>query len=668
MKSEACVDFAVRGCLLLVSSICALVLAFLLPDGKSFAAQGFNWYINPGLHNLLAPRLAYAFYCILIFVAAFCLFRFHERLFSMSKRWSKQINLVLSLIIAVFALASMCVYAKDFAVAVATACVCVVAVVAARRLPEKAICVLALSLAASAFLLAVVPGLSSTPDLSGHNPESIADIQSHQAQSTAQGQRLAQGSKLFEAVSARYGVLWQSLLGACTKLVQPLSVGDTMMFTRWLHAAFFALSAIAYLKFARRAPLAASLAVVFIAPWMELRQLLFVFPQVTAWRYMGFAAAPLLVLLSERSSLKVRCLLLGATAGIAILSDLASGVSITCGLLFCIVFRRENSGIGRSLLLFFAGLCGTLAAFFIFFACLFGYVPSLPGFLADFKNTIWQCAGGTAPALSFPFDPLAIIILVHTAYAAMKLAGRGPRSLVPRDAFRLCICAAALLWFVHYVNEPNTFALRACRVLYGFLLIDLARTLICCLKRSRAANEPLWMMNLIFVAVILPATILSYQPALKKGLPKVKSKTNVGAPKRLVSGVHLADDVGNALLQKGEFIKNVAHAPVFYLTADCSFVPQLSGVVSAASLADPYGELVFSKQSERFMKTICDSGAQMVYVDDPDFITAKGVGRRSCFDYLRVLLARNYTLSGTQHGWQIWVLKKPTESNSQARE
>jgi len=257
---------------------------------------------------------------------------------------------------------------------------------------------------------------------------------------------------------------------------------------------------------------------------------------------------------------------------------------------------------------------------------------------------------------------------VHTAYAAIKLGGSGPRSLVSRDALRLCISVISLLWFVHYVNEPNTFALRACRVLYGFLLIDLVRTLIVCAKRRSETSEPLWMLNLILVSVIIPASALSYLPAMKRVLSTGKSESSQLSPKMLVSGVYLPEAVGNALLQKSEFIKNAAQAPVLYLTADCSFVPKLSGVVTRAPLGDPFGELVFSKQSERFIKAVCSSGAEKIYVDDPDFITAKGVGRRSCFDYLRVLLAGSYRLSATQSGWQIWIPKAPAEPNAQARE
>jgi hypothetical protein len=666
MKSEASVDFAVRACLLLTCSICALAFAFLCPDGKPFADQGFNWYINSGQPSLLAPRLAYAFFCVAVSVSAFCYFRFHARLFSILKG-IPQLNFIVSLAFAGFGLSSICSYAKDLPVAVATAAICVLTVFAARKLPDKAMCCLALTVAACAFLIAVVPGLSATPDLSAHFPESIADIESHQAQTTAADLRLAQGCKLFESVSGRYGVLWQTLLGAYTKLVHPLSVGDAMMFTRWLHAVFFALAAIAYLKFARRSPIAASLALLFIAPWMELNQLYFIFPQVTAWRYMGFAVAPLLVLLLERASLKTRCLLLGATAGFALLSDFASGVSITCGLIAYLIFHKNQGSIVRALLLFFSGIGGALGVFLIFFACIFGYMPSVPAFLADLKMTIWQCAGGTAPALDYPFDPLAVVIIVHTAYAAIKLAGRGPRSLVSRDALRLCISVASMLWFVHYVNEPNTFALRACRVLYGFFLIDLLRTLIVCAKCKRETKEPLWMLNLILVAVIIPAMVVSYQPAVKKILSKEKNSESA-LRKTLVSGVYLPEEVGKALLQKAEFIKNAAHRPVVYLTADSSFVPKLSGVVSFVPLSDPFSELFFSRQSELFMKTVGDCGAEKIYVDDPDFITAKGVGRRSCFDYLRVLLSRNYSLSATQSGWQIWIPRVPVVPNSKTRE
>ena len=660
MNSPACVDFAVRGCLLIVSIGLALCLALLLPDGKAFADQGFLWYVNAGQHNLLAERIAYAAFCLLIGLSAFSFSLLNARRHFLAQATQKAalLYLIISLAVGSFGLASICYYSRDLAVASATAFACIASVFIARRVPIRVIDPLALVLAACAFLVAVVPGIISTPDLSSHFPEALADIETHQALSTAQAFQLAEGGRLFEEVGARYGVLWQSLLGAWAKLVHPLSVGDTVMFTRVLHTIFFALVAIAYFKFSRRTFVAALLAVLFIAPWMELKQQLFVFPQVTAWRYMGFAVAPLAVLVLERARWRTRCLFLGTTAGLALLSDFASGASVTAGLFVYLIFCKDNVSLLRTIGFFLSGLLAAFLVFFAGFACLFGYIPSPSSFFFELKNTIWEAAGGTAPVVSYCFDPLAILILVHTAYAGMKLAGKGPHSLCSRDALRLFVAVASLLWFVHYVNEPNTFALRACRVLYGFFLVDFLRTLITCKRRNREASEPLWILNLILVTVIIPATIVSYQPGVGTLVAKLSKKERQSTAKTLVSGVYLSEDIGNALLRKSQFIKESAgDGPVFYITADSSFVPSLSGKVSATPLADPFAQIIFSRQSEKFIKQITDKGAKTVYVDDPDFITSKGVCRRAFFDYLRVMLARNYRLSGSQHGWQTWVLK-----------
>ncbi len=391
---------------------------------------------------------------------------------------------------------------------------------------------------------------------------------------------------------------------------------------------------------------------------MELKQPLFWFPQVTAWRYFGFAFAPAAVIILEHANGRFRSFLLGALSTIALLSDLASGFSVTFGLIAYLVFRRDKDELARLLSLFFAGMLSALFIFMLFFGCVFGYLPSLPACFTELKRIIWECAGGTAPALGYPFDPLAIVILLHTAYAGLKLSGKGARSLTPRDALRLCICVISLLWFVHYVNEPNTFALRACRVLYAFLLIDLLRTVAASLKRKRL-TEPMVIPATFLVAIIIPAAVVSYQPGVEKLVAIFKNETRVEPGQMLVSGVLLPEDIGKALIQKSQYLRNTAGgSTVSYLTVDSSFVPKLSGMVSSTPLADPYGELIFSKQSERFVKTIHDSGVQKVFVDDPQFITMKGVGRLSCFAYLRVLLARHYRLSFSDSGWQIWVLKE----------
>ncbi len=658
MNPEARADFAVRGCLLLACSLLSLAVAVIVPDGKSFAAQGFNWYINPGMHNLLDGRLAYAVFCVALIVCALCIFRCKSKLVSLIESLSSRLVIALSTMVAVLGLVSIYEYCKSFSVVAVSAGICVLASFAWRNLPRRITGILAISLAAVVFFAAVVPGLSELPDLSRHTPESLAEIEAHQALSTAAEQRLAQGSKLFEATSARYGVLWQSVLATCTKLVNPLSVGDSIMFVRWLQSLFFACAAVAYWRFSRRAIFAAALAVLFIAPWMELKQQLFWFPQVTSWRYFGFAVAPAVVIILEHTNVRLRSFLLGALSTIVLLSDLASGFSVTLGLIVYVVFRRDKDELARLLSLFFAGMLCALFAFMLFFGCVFGYLPPFPAVFSALKRIVWECAGGTAPALRYPFDPLAIVILLHTSYAGLKLAGKGIRSLAPRDALRLCICVVSLIWFVHYVNEPNTFALRASRVLYGFLLVDLLRTLAFCVRRKRL-SEPLVILNTFLVAIIIPAAVMSYQPAAEKLVSIIKNEARVEPGKMLVSGVFLQEDVGRALIQKSQYLRKMAdHSSVSYLTVDTSFVPKLSGLVSQTPLADPGSELLFSKQSERFVQSIYDSGVQKIFVDDPQFVTMKGVGRISCFAYLRVLLARHYRLLSSESGWQIWVLKE----------
>ncbi|MBX9949697.1 MAG: hypothetical protein K2Y39_11075 [Candidatus Obscuribacterales bacterium] len=657
MSSGARVESVVRGSLVLACSLLALTLVFFLPEGKSFADQGFNWYVNPGQRNLFAPRVAYAFFCALLCASAFALARCRSVWTKLGAVNAALRNTVVASVL-LFCAASLFTYFRDLSIIPATVLIGSAAYLAWKKLPDRVTVSVALLLACTAFLIAVVPGLTAPPDYSAHYPEAIADIQSHQALSTAANVQLAHGAKLFDAVSARYGVLWQSLLAVWSKLVHPLTVGDTIMICRWMQTIFFALASVAYLEFARRKPLCACLAILFIAPWMELKQPLFVFPQVASWRYFGFAAVPLFVMYLERSGVSARCILLGVTAGIFLLSDFASGASITVGLLAYLLYRRQECSTLRCAFLYFAGLLLILAIFTAVFAVVFGYVPAASSVLSDLKNTLWEAAGGTAPDLGYPFDPLAILILVHTAYAGLSLASRGVNALSGRDALRLCLCVISLFWFVHYVNEPNTFALRACRVLYGFFIVDLVRILLAAIRAGKRTNVPAWLLTSILGCVILPAGVVSYQPAFDKAAAMLKSKSNGDRRKLLVSGVYLSEEVGSALLKKAEYIKNAAgDKPVFYLTADSSFVPTLSGKITAAPIGDPFSQLVFAKQSDKLVRKISDAGAKVVYVDDPDFVTSKGVGRRSCFDYLRVLIGRDFKLERTEDGWQVWVRK-----------
>lgn len=658
MNSDERVEALARGVLILACSLAAFGLAFVLPDGKPFADQGFNWYVNSGQHNLLAPRIAYVFFCLSLSICAVLLNRGKTLCLGFTRSHFPILSAVVYLSVLAFGAAALIPFVNQLAILGVSVILVCVSVFAFRILPRRTVDLLLLISAVAAFLIASVPGLSSLPDLSSHFPESIADIEAHQALSTAANVQLAQGAKLFQAVSARYGILWQSLLGAWTTLVHPLTVGDSIMFTRWLHTLFFAFASFAYFKFSRNKVIAACLAILFIAPWMELRQPLFVFPQVSSWRYFGFAAVPLIVLLLERTAAKTKFFILGITAGLCLLSDFASGISIAVGLLAYTCFLKQQDARLKLIGLYLGGIIISIAVFFGTFAAIFGYVPSASAFVIDLKNTIWEAAGGTAPALSYPFDPLAILILVHTAYVCLSIVSQAKGSVSPRNALRLSIGIISLLWFVHYVNEPNTFALRACRVLYAFFLIDLFRILLVTKKFRLHAKEPLWMARLLLLAIVVPAAVLSYQPAAEKAWAMVAGETRKDSAKVLVSGVWLPEEVGRALQQKAKFIQRISgQKPIYYLTADSSFIPVLSQKVSAAPVADPTN-LVFAKQCDRLVQAITNAGANEIFVDDPDFVTSKGVVRRSCFDYLRVLLSRNYQPVSTSDGWQVWQKKQ----------
>src|SRR5262249_14120468 len=102
------------------------------------------------------------------------------------------------------------------------------------------------------------------------------------------------------------------------------------------------------------------------------------------------------------------------------------------------------------------------------------------------------------------FNPVAIAIVVHATYCLIKLSLRGDQEFVFQDAFRAAVCTMLLIWFVYYVNRPNSTYLPSLFMLYGFLVVDTMRTFIIQMKRSVRSFEPPVIVVLLLATVIVP--------------------------------------------------------------------------------------------------------------------------------------------------------------------
>jgi hypothetical protein len=497
-----------------------------------------------------------------------------------------------------------------------------------------------------ALALATLPGFLRPPDFTAYSWYEMTYGQSHWSLVVGPGDRVAEGGRL-DDVRPQYGLAPTVLWAAAERLTRPFTFGESVHLLLLLHVVYLALAAWLLVRAARGRWFFAVLGLALVGPWFHFAHKCLLFPNQSVWRTM---AVPLVLAVLAVSG-RANALAVGLLAGGALLFNVESGLALTAGLL-TFVWLQQGARPWRVALPFLAGVPLALIAFVAFAGLLFGQVVSLPRLLLS--KAAFLSSGGFSGFRWTP-DPWPVLILGHAVFVLAQ-AALAPRRGA-RTCFRAAVAATLVVWFAYYANRPDPWNLSSYYVLYGFLLVDLARFAALSIARRRFTLELVGAAGLL-LGVALP----NVAAIAAKGADQVRSALGPALRREappgagLVSGVFVDARVASEIEARGGFLRARRSEEPVYLTADSYLVPKVSGRFPALPVADLCWEAMTRADYERALDAVARVPSGRVYLDAPGS-SAYGTACGLFYGQVRSDLERAFAREAIESGWEMWVRK-----------
>lgn len=535
-----------------------------------------------------------------------------------------------------------------------SACLTMCGSIAARRLSTRAFNIVASMCLVAYLLYLIVPGFTQRPLLS---EPFLSSVEWHYSVTLAQGDRLAAGLSLGKEINLNYGLIPNLMLAVAERVFGLLDFGEHVRLVQASQVAFLITAIAAFYLWRPRNALFVLFAATLVGPWLSTSHLSIYFPNQAGWRGFGFAAGVLLLLSMRRQSPRRAALILGAGAGLLILYNPETGLCLAFGygLFLLSRLRRLKAGIiGALAVNALSGAAVVFASVIIFYRAGLGIWPPLR--VGTFLGLITRFGGGYG-SLPLHFDPLALLIFIHSAYIVIVNTIRwSRRELSFDDSVRLALAGMILTWFTYYTNRPHPWNLWTYQFLYVFLLADwLAPRLLQHLRRSgwKAALDPrLAALTLIIVPsllymnqYILTSTLNSWRE------PSIDNLTTLSGTSMPVS---LADD----LRVKAEFLSRQDASSTLYLTRHSYSMPLLTGRFIPLPFQDAFAETITVEDFERLVGGIHERRPQVILFDAPE---TSATGQEAAFEWYNRFYARLkdrisewYEPRRVTNGWEVW--------------
>src|ERR1700694_3182666 len=454
------------------------------------------------------------------------------------------------------------------------------------------------------FLLLMLPGIFLRPLLQSHP----IWLEWHYGSTVGVGERLAVGMRLYGEIDHHYGLLLSMASGLVERHVAALSAAQYYRAIQALNLAFALLAGIAYWRWRRGNALKVLVPLMLVLPFIHSQHLCLNFPNHSAWRFIGFPVAVLMLLMLGRAREQRLPLVLGGIAAVALLFNLETGIALSCGILIFLIARVGPAPLatwpGRAAG-FALGLAAVVLLVMLIYRAGLG-TWAIPNSLSEVLGSISSFSAGYA---GYPLsgDPLALVIFLHALYVIVYGALRWRfGALRFATAFRMAIATTLLVWFAYYVNRPFSWYLWSYLFLYGFLLADFvdlrllrwnwadvqllrisAGTIVLALILipTATAENRVAMTNLlanrvwdlkIAVKTTVNLVIFNLQPSIRDCFPRSIGATESG---RMLSGIPLPGDLEALIKEKANYLQaQPDRHELVYFTVNSYFVPRLTGL------------------------------------------------------------------------------------------
>lgn len=513
--------------------------------------------------------------------------------------------------------------------------------IGARAGEQKLASMLALAVYA---LILCVTAFAIPPDLREFTPEGLSAVEWHYSGNLGAGDQLATGMPLGR-VPLNAGLLSAVLLASAERVTGLFSFGAHVRIVQALQVLFLGLTVAALLNWYRPRWLPAFLALLLIFPWIEPLHVAVLYPNQSAWRFLGLAAAVLaLVLLCERP--RAHCAAyLGLVAGMALGWNLETGACVMAAFVVFLVLRTSARSSGLDLLragLLFA--CGLAAAFLLIAIIVrigLGYWPEPAAMLESFP-LVRQFAGGYGGLKLTQIDPLACLIFAHALFVVVYGILRWQQEeLDARSACRIALATLIVLWSAYYFKGPHFWNAWSLLFLYGFLLGDL-------LPPPLTSAAPYSMRKVLtsfgaaaLAVIVLPAIWFPNTLAVRSELAALRVwAKGRDCPGTMVSDICLSQQQGDTLESKARSLVTLlgAHDGAVYLTSNSYFMPLMTGVLPPLQQRDAFELTVSHADFDALVAQLARLNPPCLLFDAPDTVFAGSVLHRRFYERLRSAL------------------------------
>ncbi len=517
------------------------------------------------------------------------------------------------------------------------------------------------------FLFPLLNSLFLFPDFSKSTEANMAVTNIHYTVIIGQSDLLFGGFKLLDEVNPTYGAILPSLIGLIAKIQgKLLTLGGILKIVQVADILYWAVSLYLFWKWGKQNWVYMVPAVLFMLPWHYSTDGALVPINHSPIRTFGITFSLLFVMIWSDKKSTLFYPILGCVGSFALLLNVESGIASLVGIMAFLFVHLKNLKLGFNLvvkncLLFLLGILSGFVFFNFLFFLVFGYLPTLSGWF----NYIMPSLLGTSGAWTVPykFDFWPIFIFLHVCYYFIINVisdGRDKNSSV-----RIMISVIFLVWFAYFVSRPDLEYLSSFYFIYGFVIIDLNRSLKISLKRYPIKSYVSVLPGLVAMLLLIKSSYgiewswnplelnvkndFRWQvPLVKKGKPLVDDSV-------FYNRVYMPKSYWESLKMRSDFLvkqnkKNNSDRIIFF-TPDSYLLSRFANVYPYQMFSDPV--VVLKKTNYlKMIESVIKSPFDEIYFDARDEKNLIWYGWM--FQMVRRDLSKDFEKVRVESGWEIW--------------
>ena len=530
-----------------------------------------------------------------------------------------------------------------------------------QRRKKRALLIAIWSCIAIYVIFLAVPGLVRKPF--AYEPE-LSWAEWHYSATLAQGDRLAAGLRVGSQINLSYGLIHAIALGAFERTRGFLDFGQHFRLVQICQIVFLGVAILAFYLWKPNNPLFVFFGTFLIGPWASTSHSAVFYPNQTGWRSFGLAVGVAVLISCRRQPLWRVASILGAGAAFLLLYNPETGMCLEFGyalVLLSRLRRLEWTQVGKlAVSAALAAVAVLLLVMFFFRIGLGTWPPFDAALLFGLITRFGQGYGG----LPLYFDPLALLIFVHSTYVLSSLVLKWRvRNLEFDESAKLGISATLLTWAAYYVNRPQAWNLWTFQFLYLFLIADLIEPrLFRGSNRDGIASRILSSRIAPFAFLLIPMLLsMNYYILLSTLLPAQKPEITMSR----ASGILIPEDSANALRTQAGFLKAQEASSTLFFSRHSYSLSLLTHRFNPLPVQDAFAETVTNSDFDRLVAEINSYSPRVILFDAPGDKSifpenlVMNYFNMNFFERLKKRLAEHYYQGATTNGWQVWLVQQP---------